>query len=253
MYKVGFESNEFLPINGVYVETNIKDTLVLGDIGLRFVEIKNTDTVSVDLYYLEDGKENIIHNFLNLDNIHLDSFQSYIEIDNLSDYFDKMYLRVTIIDKNNKVKKYETKLKFTKDFSNNTLYIKDEENMDNFNKFVVIKKSPEEIQNILLENGFLQNPKNVFSKVKDNLYVRYFSDLNRIILFNKSKNLKMTYTYNLDNNILKILIVDNNNVELENYSYNIEKDVIDECVIGSCNNYEEVLDTMQKNILYLFE
>ena len=48
--------------------------------------------------------------------------KSYIKIDNLSEYDDSLYLRVTKIDSKNNIQNYNTKLQFVLDFSNNKIF-----------------------------------------------------------------------------------------------------------------------------------
>ena len=122
VYQVGIESTTLAATNGIYVETNIKDTLMINNLQIKNVEIKNDDSVSVDLYYIKDKKEHIIHNYSSLDNIIFTSYQSYIKMKDLSKYFDNLYIRISIIDSNNEVTKFEGKLKFALDFSNNKIF-----------------------------------------------------------------------------------------------------------------------------------
>ena len=54
VYNVNLSGDEFYSINGIYVETRIKDTLNLNRIRLKNVNVTDTDIVSVDLYYVEN-------------------------------------------------------------------------------------------------------------------------------------------------------------------------------------------------------
>ncbi len=248
VYKVQLENSDFVMISGSYIETNQKDTLYLNNINVKGLEIKNTDTVSVDVYVLDNKEEKLINTFSDLDNIHIDNFESYIEFDNLSDYFDKLYLRVTIIDKNNKVQEYTTKMKFIKDFSNSKIYIK-----DNIEIVKTINKTPEEIKNILLKNDYKENPNNNFIK-KDKIYnINYMMNLNKIKIYYEKNGFNYLYTYLLDVNRIEILIYNNNNLEIENYKYDVQNGKVIECITGKCNNYEETLKLFKKEVLYLLK
>ena len=247
VYKVGLENSEFIPINGSYVETNQKDTLYLNNVKLKNIEIKNTDTISVDVYILDNKEEQLLNTFSDLNNIHIDNYNSYIKFDNLSNYFDKLYLRLTIIDKNNKVQEYTTKLKFTKDFSNSKIY-----NRDNIEVVKTINKTPEEIKNILLKNGF-NDKKNVILKNLENGYISYIVDANKIIIYHEDKNFSYSYIYFLNVNEIETIIYDRNNLEIENYKYDVQNDKVIKCITGKCNNYEEALKIFDKEILYLLK
>ena len=54
VYNVIIKSDDMYPTYGNYVETKIKNTLSLNNLMLRNYTIKNTDNVSVDLYFLLD-------------------------------------------------------------------------------------------------------------------------------------------------------------------------------------------------------
>ncbi len=247
VYKVGFENSEFSSLYGTYVETNQKDTLYLNNVRLKNIEIKNTDTVSVDVYILDGSEEKLINTFSILDNIQIDNFESYVEFDDLSNYFDKLYLRLTIIDKNNKVQEYTTKLEFVKDFSNSKIYIKDKIEVAK-----VINKTPEEIKKILLKNEF-DNNGNIISKTLKNGYINYNVNANKFSIYYEDKNLSYRYNYLLSANRIEILVYDKNNLEIENYNYDVENDKVIECVTGKCNNYKEVLKLFDKEVLYLLK
>ena len=50
-----------------------------------------------------------------------------------------------------------------------------------------------------------------------------------------------------------MMIFYENNVEVENYKYDIQKEEVTECKIGSCNNYKEALKVLNKQVLNLFK
>ena len=250
VYQVGIESDDFAGVNGIYVETNIKDTLTINDIKIKNVEIKNTDTISVDLYYIENNKEYIIQNYSSLDNIIFTNFQSYIKIDDLSKYIDNLYIKITIIDSKNKVTKYDGKLEFTLDFSNNKIFNKDDnEDLE----YEYDSLSAEEITKILLDNDFEEITKNTLMKEDDNNKIIYNISANKISYTSKKDSLKYQYVFSLSRMILDVLIYDKNNLEIENYEYNLKNKTIVKCTVGSCNNYEEVMATLKKNVLYLLK
>ena len=110
VYKVGIESNEIVAKTGMYVETKIKDSLYLPNVEIKNYKIKLTDTVIVDLYYLEDGLEKILQTYTNPESINFVNYDSYIPINDLSKYKDVLYIRIKIIDNKNKEHIYNGKL-----------------------------------------------------------------------------------------------------------------------------------------------
>ncbi len=249
VYGVHIESDDFIIYRGTYIDTNIKDTLNLGSVKLKNIEVGNDEIVSADLYYVENGKEFILQSYSTLDNIYFSNYTSYIEIDELSDYFNDLYLKVKVINKNNEAKEYIGKLEFTEDFSNNKLYNNDEiyEN----DEYIPIDLTDEEIKIKLLENGFEEVTPILISKNDGKYEILYYVDLNNVEILYSDNNLKYDYIFNLKKDILNVLIVDDNNVEMENYQYDYKQGKIIECHVGKCNNYDDVMVLIKKNFLNL--
>ena len=42
-------------------------------------------------------------------------------------------------------------------------------------------------------------------------------------------------------------------MEIENYTYDVNKDEVTECKTGSCNDYKNVLKILNKNVLNLLK
>ncbi len=250
VYQVYVESKDFEGINGIYVKTNIKDTLTINDLKIKNVEINDTDTVSVDLYYIENNKEHIIHNYSSLDNIVFTSYQSYIKIKDLSKYLDNIFIKVTIINEDNEINEYKGKLNFVLDFSNNKIFL--EEENENF-EYEYDTLSAEEIKEILLNNGFEELTENILSKKSKNYSINFLADSNIINYTFEKNNLENMYSINLNRMILEVYIYNNDNIEIEHYQYNIKKQKIIKCITGICNNYEEAMEILNDKILNLLK
>ncbi len=248
VYDVAVQSDDLLFVKGTYVETRIKDVLTLAN--LNNLNISETDSVSVDIYFLDNDKENIIQSYTRLDNINFSNTQSYIKMDDLSKYIDNLYLRVKIIDKNNNIKEYSGKLQFVENFSNNKIYINDKVDYENKDK---VDLTPEDIRKILLNNGFEEILESYFVKSKNNISIKFHLDNNILEYTYEENNINYSYQYNLNNHILEVSIFDNNNVELENYKYDNSKDEVIDCKVGRCKNYPEVMDVLNKNFLNLLK
>lgn len=249
VYKVYSENNGITPIYGFYVETNIRDFIYFGDIKIKNLNIDDESTVSLDIYVMENNEEKIIQTYSSLEKIYLVGSQSYIEIDNFSDYFDNMYLRVKIIDSKNNVQEYTAKLEFTLDFSNNKIYYEDNFNIEKLN-YEVPSYNEKNIKDILLANGFEKINNNVLNKNEENNIIRYFNDPKIIIYYYENNNLNYQYSYHLQSNILEVLVVDENSTEISNYKYDVTNNKM-ECKVGSCNDYKTVLKILEDKVLYL--
>jgi len=251
VYRVYLNSDYFYPIAGSYVETRIRDTLNIGKIELRDIEIKNTDIVSVDLYIIENKKEKILYTFSGLDKIYFVSSQSYYKINDLSKYSDKLYLKVTIIDSKNKVKEYKTKLKLTLDFSNNKIFNKNS-NMDIANNRARNIDS-EKIIKILLENDFEEIDNNRVIKINKKYTITYFKDSSKIYYTYDYNNFSYIYNYYINTEILEVKVFNDNTTEISNYRYDVKNDKVIECNVGMCNDYKNAMEVLDKHILKLIE
>ena len=251
VYRVHTESDIITKTHGFYVETNIRDTLFLGDIKIKNIVIKETDIISVDLYYTENNKEYIIQNYSSLNDIYLVGSQSYIEIDDLSNYFDKLYLRVTVTDDKNNVSTYEAKLEFVLDFSNNKIFYKNEYKVESLNKSIT-RYNFANVENILIKNGFEQMNDNVLRKIIEEYRINYLININVINVQFDKNDFKYRYSYNAKNEILEVYITDNNLTIIQNYKYDIKNDQMN-CEVGICSDYKKVLELMDDLVLYLLK
>ena len=248
VYSVAIKSDNMYPTEGTFVDTKIKESLYLNSLILRDYEYNTNDTISIDLFYKENEKDNILYSYSNLNNIKFVNYDSYIPIDNLSKYFDSLYIRVTIIDSKNNVKKYTGKLEFTLDFSNNKIYNNEERLLNTSG----INLSQDEIKKILLDNGFEEIYDDTLSKNKNNFKIKYIGTSNKFSYDYTKDKFDCRYVYEISKNYLKVRIFDENNIEIENYTYDVTNDKVIECITGKCNSYKEAMDILNKNLLYLF-
>jgi len=250
VYKVHSESERLNLITGSYIETNVRDILYLSDIKIKGIEIEETDLVSVDLYIINNGEEIIIQNYSDLEDIYFVVSESYIEIDNLSDYFDNIYLRVTITDEKGNSENYEAKLQFVLDFSNNKVYYNDNFYLEEYN-YEVTDYSELDIKKILLDNGYEEANDVLYFNHKD-YKINYLIDT-KIFTYSYEKNdFRYKYKYKLNSNILMVTICDSNQSIIQDYIFDIENNQMD-CKVGSCSDYKEVLNVLDEKVLYLFE
>ncbi len=245
VYRIQLESDDFYPSNGYYVETKIKDILYINNLRLRNIEINNDDIVNVDLYYKENNQEHIIQSFSDLDDI---SFTNFQESNDLSKYFDNLYLKVTIIDEKEEIQEYNTKLKFEIDFSNNKIYNKDLNEITDLNKGKQLN-----IEEILLNNGFVEIQDGYLQRKKDTEEINYIILTNKINYTYENSDLSYRIVLNLNTNIIEVRIYTNNNIQVEEYTYDINNGKVIDCNVGKCNNYDEIMEKVNKNILNLIK
>ncbi len=244
VYKVYLDNDNFLGIDGIYVDTKIKDELNLGNLQLRNITINEKDSVNVDLYYIENGKETIIINYSNLNNINFSNHDCYIKIDDLSKYIDNLYIRVTINKDSDDSIFFDSKLNFVLDFSNNKIF--NNSNIKELTKF----SDNNDIETNLLNNGYEKINEGTLSKSIKNYYFEYLIQSSKLILNYKVDEYKYNVRYNLKSAELFVQVFNEKNIQIENYYYYPEKDEKN-CNIGSCNNYQEIMKIVNENFLDL--
>ncbi|MBQ8901437.1 MAG: helix-turn-helix transcriptional regulator [Bacilli bacterium] len=250
VYNVNLESEEIYSVTGIYVETKIKDSLYLDSLKIRNYEYSETDTISVDLYFLKDGTEHILQSYSSLNKIRFINYQSYIKIDDLSNYFDNLYLRVTIIDEKNNQTSYTGRLIFVMDFSNNKIFHNEDEfNSQMYRSTTIL--SEKEIKNILLDNGFEETNDDVLTKRTKNYSMSYFAATNKFNYNFEKNNLNYRMVYQLNNGILNVIIFDENSTEIESYFYDTINEKVINCNTGSCKSYKYAMKVLNENVLNL--
>ena len=87
-----------------------------------------------------------------------------------------------------------------------------------------------------------------------NVEYLYYYDANKLVYSFENNKILNRYTYDFERMNLEVSIFDKNNIEIENYFYDVYNDKIISCFTGSCNNYNEVMNLLNENILdYLYE
>lgn len=251
VYRVYSESNEISTIYGSYIETNIRDILYLGDIKIKDIKIEDTDIISADLYIKENNEEIIIQNYSSLENVYFVVSQSYIEIDDLSEYFDSLYLHISITDKKGKVDEYIIDLEFVLDFTNNKIIYPNNFKTENLSNSAINIEGVD-VEKTLLEDGYEEMTNGILTKKKDKYNIHYYVDLSYFKLVYEKNNLKYNINYHLKTNILEVTINDEEFVIVENYRYDVRNNQM-ECITGSCNDYKNILKLLKEKVLYLFE
>lgn len=251
VYKVYGEGENINKFYGTYIETKMRDVLYFGDIKIKDVDIKDSDIVSIDLYIIENNEEIIIQNYSSLNRVYLVLSEESNDIDNLSDYFDNAYLRISITDDDGKTEKYEAKLEFTIDFSNNKIYYDDNFLIEEYN-YELTNYNEVDVETILLDNGFKKSNDNMLYKNTKTEKISYRIDT-KVLNYSYEKNgFRYKYKYKLNSNILMVNICDDNQIIIQDYEFDITNNKMN-CNVGSCSDYEEVMEMLDKNILYLLK
>lgn len=250
VYRVHGENEYINKIRGTYVETRLRDELVIGEIDFKNDSDINLDNVDVDIYYVKNKKEYILQSYGRIDNITLTDDQAYLKINDLSNYADNLYLRIKTELNNREHKEYIIKLQLILDFSNNKIFNRTEFKTEKL-KIQKIDYSKIDIEEVLLNNGFEKNNSNILYKNINNTQLTYRNDI-KIFNYNfHDKGIIYKYKYRLKDNTIEVTICDKDGIIVENYIYYIDKNNVN-CNIGTCNNYKNVLKTIEENFIDLF-
>ncbi len=248
VYNMSVNSDEIYA-DGIYIETRIKDSLTLNNLRLRKDEVKSSDTISIDIYYVDIfDKEILLYTSERLEDLTFSNYQTLVKTDDLTKYINNMYVRITIIGKDDNVKKYIGKLNFAIDFSNNIDY--GDKMVTSYNDK---KLDKDYVKERLLDNGFKENNSNNLVKSTNEYRMIYYYDSNKLTYRYEKNNFSYRYTYNFDLATLEILVFDENNVEIENYEYNVNEDNVTICKVGRCNDARNAMKLLNQNVLnYLY-
>lgn len=249
-YKVYVESEGIDKFYGTYVETKVRDFLYLSDIKIKNLNLADNDLISVDLYIIEDNKELILQNYSYLEQIYFVVSESDVKIDNLSDYFDDIYLRVTITRENGDIDEYQAKVQFVLEFSNNKVYYDDTFYIEEYNYEIKVAKD-KDIKSILLENGYQEVNKALYLNTKD-YKINYLYESDILNYSYEKDGLRYKYKYNVSSNILDVNVYDANLTVIEEYTFDIANNKMN-CQIGKCSDYAEVMKILEEKVLYLFK
>lgn len=245
VYKVNLDSEDFIALDGIFVDTKIKDELNLGNLNFRDIIIDDSDLINVDLYYIENGKEYILRNYSSLNNINFSNYDSYIKINDLSKYIENLYIRVTISKDNDVPLLFNSKLNFILDFSNNKIF-----NNSNVKELTRFSDNNNDIETILLNNGYEKINEEILSKNLNNYSFEYVIKSSILVVNYKSDEYKYNIKYSIISKELFVQVFNNKNIQIENYYYYPDTDE-KKCNIGSCNNYKEIMNIINDNFLNL--
>lgn len=233
IYTINGESESFSIENGLFIQTNKKMYFNIGKINYNNeISINN-----MKLYYKVDNNENIIYeenddNFLILDT---NGYNEYFNKKNLNSILNNLYLQINYND-NNIV---DLKLNFTKDYTNNELFLKSEKNIKDNNKNVLTE---EKITNDTLidfiEKNFEYNDLFCTYNEQNNEFIyNPMSGELMLSLFDNEKLIKQ-WVYLIKFDQLNVTAYENRKIIYEFTNEN--KNNV--CKIGNCENDSEDID-----------
>lgn len=248
VYKIYYSDDNLRTSYGAYIETRIRDELYLGDIKFKYLNKEDITFSTITLYYVDNDKENVLQTYDSLDNIYFVGHRDYIKTNNLSDYFDNLYLKVNVTT-NVDSYEYNIKLEFVKDFSNNKIYYKYESFEESQPQETFLNKNIEEV---LLSNGFIDVNKNYYKKDLENIFINYTIYTNKLEINVYENDLTYIIKYIIEKNIIEVEVLNNNQTVIESYEYDKNNDNLI-CKIGSCSDLDYVIKVIDDNFMNLFK
>ncbi len=242
VYNISLVSDDFYGVEGIYIDAKIKNTIFLNNIKIKRYKPNNTDIIYVELYYKDNNTKHLLATYASLDNI------NYVSLNNeLNKHINNIYIKVLITDNKNNEYEYISKVRFLLNFSNSKIYIKDD-GIINSNKNTLSKSK---IEDILIKNGYVKYNKESYRINNDKQVIVYYIDSCKFeYIISAETNNK--YIYYLNANVIDVIITTKGNIEIEKYTYDVKKGKVIKCITGDCNSYKEVMNTLNKEVLYMF-
>lgn len=243
LYDIAIIGDDYYETIGLYVDTNQQDYIYLGSLILN--EDFDEENSSVDIYIKNNNSEIILKHYDSYyKNMQFDVDKSYLKANSLERYFDNIYIRVKDHENN---EEYIGKYNFVLRFSNNKIFYFNNNEDISINENASLKKIKKKLEKL----GFKE------SKDK-NMYIdgsgkfRYYLNGNYLVYQydDTNANLKYKYKYYFEFKKIAITISSFNNNEeivIENYTYDINSDKVD-CQVGQCLNYKKVLQFLDEYI-----
>ena len=226
IYNVSGNTDTFKINDGLFIRTNEKIFFELDNIKFK----KDVEYEYIEIYYLEDDKENLILKRYDSDLVIQDSYgyEEYFDYDKLDIIINNMYLSVCTSEACDEVKLY-----FREDYKNNNFFRRKKDDVsDSENKPLNLSLDSEEIVEKIKEK-FTQQGENYFYEIKKKNIVEtfYYMDDPKIIFYEiiEGKKVREVWCYNLLTNLLDY----NNYFDNVFFSYRNEIN----CEKGNCENY----------------
>lgn len=233
VHTINYSDNNLTITDGIFTTTKEKIYFYLG-------KVDSEKTINkVKLYYKDKNNSEKIICETDDTNIMLYDYYGY---NNYFDFKDMKYiLKNTYLEYEIEENKYTIKIDFVKDFNNNRIFNKKENNIsnDNYtdNKINIAKLK----EKLILEND-------LYTYSNSELYITYDENTNllNLIIVNNKVNKEWNYYIDLD----MLSYNEYNNKKIIN-SFTSKNENID-CITGICDNSKEVVDYFFNEISKLY-
>lgn len=196
VYTLKHENKDIYFNHGYFFQTKTVNILTIENISIEKIDY-DSDNITVRLYTCSNGDELVIYESTNLDNIYLEENSSGVDLlskDIIDSIKAGLFLEITIIDENNEIQKYETKIFLSKRYSNDKLLYKTFKTNEQDDEPLASRARGNSLENL----GYEYNE-------KEDLYTKIDKDGGKIEYLVVSKTLRYnrvddTVTYNANVN-----------------------------------------------------
>lgn len=247
MYELRADDGEITIDTGYFLTTNVKNSLAITNIRVKDLNFEVTSS-KIKLYtFVGNNKKTYFYEKDKIDNILIEEIST--ETDRLEKNILKaipkfLNIEIDLIDTNNKVHTYRTKLLLRKSYTNKSIIPK---RKDNFASTVKLEEKPKIVDAAELSiKGFTKiKGANIYFK-KLQKYSLYFDIESEKMYYSFiNKRIEYNYFYKYQENILTVTKNKTNNFNkketFENYEYYITDKKLN-CLEGKCTDYLKVLE-----------
>ncbi len=253
-YNIKTDSTDLNIKNGMFLESKVKNVLVLNNITIYNIDYDILNT-KLRLYTYVNGDKVYFYEQDNLNSIMIEDYYGTNNILNkeISKAIKKgLYLTIDLTDSDKNVYSYEIKLDLIYNFSNTKLaYIKNTKLINEEKEENNLDLDLDEVK--LLNNGFKKDEEtDTYNKeIKKDIVVNVDLNNNSINIYVNNKTSKNNYSLFYKKMYLKYISINNLGESVINYTFNFKDNKIS-CYKGNCENYLENYEYVTNLVNKLF-
>ena len=252
VYKLSLESDNYSINNGILILSKVNNYFSLGTIKINGENLNEDSEYYIRIYYKDNDKENLILATFYSDDIVINEEYGYNEyFDDFDTNVDNLYLDISnIID--NEIKTETFKFKTEEIMENDIwLYLKHPSIGDEDDESQIKEENSKHISiDSLVNNGYTYNGNWSYEKKIDNGGYMYSLLDNSLWYSTDNHEEDIDIQYYLNDNFVRVSVFNHNiseYTEIFDYYYDNQDNKLS-CVIGNCDNYEEYLQIVEKEL-----
>ena len=253
VYKLSLESDNYSINNGILILSKVNNYFSLGTIKVNGENLNEDSEYYIRIYYKDGNEENLILATFYSDDIVINEEYGYNEyFDDFDTNIDNLYLDISyIID--NEINTETFKFKTEEIMENDIwLYLKHHSiGGNNDSEEISSTKQAKYISiDSLVNNGYTYSGNWSYEKKIENGGYMYSLLTKKLYCYYENNDVSIDVDYFFDDNFVRVSVFNHNvseYTEMFDYYYDNQDNKLS-CVIGNCDDYEDYLQILEKEI-----